>query len=572
MHGFWRALVAIFFVSFVVVGSGGTSGCGDDLPITRCGDGLFCNGVERMIDGKCVKPAAGPCDDKSECTKDVCDETAQTCAHVVMDASCAVCEQEDCTPDCSGRTCGDDGCGGTCGSCTADQGCTPAGTCASATIGGTCATPRPLSVSFTPQVIGGDTSPSVHKTTPTCNSTSTAVEDVWTFTITQPTGIEAQSFGYDTVLSLRKGAGAAACLNDDPAATIACSDDSAPPGDFGSRISALLDPGTYYLIVDGFDASQFGPYTLRVKFANNCVPSCDGQHCGGDDGCGGTCGSCADGEACGPDQKCRPDPCVPDCKNEDGSARTCGDDGCLGTCGSCAAGQMCVPLDGTCKAFEVCDHQNPTCEGGCPANSFCGSDCACHSIDDPLPDLVVNKRRLADEILFDKINVRESSCSYVEQCVGGLGERRVLRFSVEAINQGQATLTVPPPEERPDLFGFSACHGHYHFGGFASYELLDLRGNPLLKGRKQAYCMEDTIQVAQGPNVGCSKVYDCYNQGIQAGWSDLYGNTLDCQWLDITDIAPGNYQLKVSLNPSNSFQEVSFDNNTAIVPVTIPPQ
>lgn len=571
MHGFWRVLAVLCVLGFCIVGSG-ASGCGDDLPITRCGDGLFCNGIERMIDGKCVKPEVGPCDDKSDCTKDVCDETAQTCAHVINEASCAVCQQEDCTPDCAGRACGDDGCGGTCGSCTADKGCTPGGTCASASIAGTCATPRPLSVSFVPQVIAGNTMPSVHKTTPTCNSTSTAVEDVWTFTLTQPTGIEVQTFGYDTVLSLRKGADAAACLNDAPATTVACSDDSAPPGDFGSRISALLQPGTYYILVDGFDASQFGPYTMRVKFASNCVPSCDGQYCGGDDGCGGNCGSCADGEACGPDLQCRPDPCVPDCKNEDGSTRSCGDDGCLGSCGACGAGEMCIPVDGTCQKLAECDHENPTCEGGCPDKSFCGTDCACHSIDDPLPDLVVNKKRLADEILFDRINVRESSCSFVEQCVGGLGDRRLLRFSVEAINQGQATLTVPPPEERPDLFLFSTCHGHYHFGGFASYELLDTRGNTLLRGRKQAYCMEDTIQVAQGPDVGCSKVYDCYNQGIQAGWSDLYGNTLDCQWLDITDIPAGNYQLKVSLNPGNSLQEVSFDNNSATVPVTIPPQ
>jgi hypothetical protein len=170
---------------------------------------------------------------------------------------------------------------------------------------------------------------------------------------------------------------------------------------------------------------------------------------------------------------------------------------------------------------------------------------------------------------LDHVNVGAGSCSYVEQCVGGLGDRRVLRFSVEAMNQGQATLTVPPPEDRPDLFVFSTCHGHYHFGGFASYELLDPAGRVVVEGLKQAYCMEDTIQVAQGPEVGCSKIYDCYNQGIQAGWSDLYGNTLDCQWLDITDVPAGNYQLKVSLNPNAAFQEVTFDNNTAIVPVTI---
>ena len=557
------ALLALF-----VLGIGIGAGCGDNAA-GRCGDGLFCNGIERVVDGECIKVPANPCDDFTDCTKDVCHEETQTCEHVAG-PGCALCRQESCEPDCAGRACGDDGCGGTCGACGAGKGCTPAGVCADATGTGTCASPRSLAVSSTIQFLSGDTSPGVHQTTPTCNSLSTAVEEVWQFTITAPTGIEAQSFGYDTVLSLRRGGGTAACLDDAQDATLACSDDSAPPGDYGSRIFALLQPGTYYLLVDGFDAAQFGPYTLRVKFSAGCVPNCDGQYCGGDDGCGGTCGACGAGEACGADYRCRPSPCVPSCENVDGSARACGDDGCLGSCGACGAGELCVALAGTCEAFAACDHLSPTCAGGCERGSFCGSDCECHSIAEPLPDLVINKDRLSDEILFDRVNVRESSCSYAEQCVGGLGERRVLRFSVEAINQGQATLTVPPPEERPDLFLFSTCHGHYHFGGFAKYELLDDRDQVVVTGRKQAYCMEDTIQVAEGPEVGCSKVHDCYNQGIQAGWSDLYGNTLDCQWLDITDVTPGEYRLRVSLNPSQELQEVTFENNTATVPVTIP--
>lgn len=58
----------------------------------------------------------------------------------------------------------------------------------------------------------------------------------------------------------------------------------------------------------------------------------------------------------------------------------------------------------------------------------------------------------------------------------------------------------------------------------------------------------------------------------QAGlhhWSDLYGNALDCQWLDVTGFA-GTYQLRVTVNPARAFEEGSFDNNTTTVPVTIP--
>ncbi len=526
-------------------------------------DDLFCNGVERMVDGACVKIPADPCDDFVDCTSDACDEATDTCTHDPV-GSCATCSGG-CEPECTGRECGDDGCGGLCGTCDAGQGCASGpGSCMNATAAGTCGSPRALTVTLGTQTISGSTANSLHQATPTCNNTSTAVEDVYSFTITTPTGIDARSSGYDTVLHLRTD-----CDDDTESATVACADDSAPPGDYGSRISALLPAGTYYLIVDGFDSSQLGPYDLEVTFVDDCVPQCDGKFCGGSDGCGGDCGTCGTGFTCEADFRCYPDTCVPNCTNSDSTARECGADGCYeGSCGTCTGDALCVDATGQCETFPECDHDNPTC-GACDADEFCGTDCACHAFDEALPDLVIARDRLADEILFDTVTVDAASCAAVEECVSGLGDRRVLRFSVEAINQGLATLTVPDPTTRPDLFTFSPCHGHYHFSGFADYQLLDEDGNTVVMGRKQAYCMEDTQQVIEGPNVGCDKAFDCFNQGIQAGWSDLYGNALDCQWLDITDVAPGDYQLRVSINPNKSFEEVTLDNNTATVPVTI---
>lgn len=158
----------------------------------------------------------------------------------------------------------------------------------------------------------------------------------------------------------------------------------------------------------------------------------------------------------------------------------------------------------------------------------------------------------------------------MEGCIAAPGTRRLLRFSVAAVNQGQADLVAPPAADRPDLFEFSPCHGHYHYTGFASYELRDAAGRVVTRGRKQAYCMEDTFQRHPGPRVTCEATHTCESQGIQAGWADVYGNDLDCQWIDITDVPPGSYQLAVSVNPTRTFEEVSFDNNTTVVPVTIP--
>ncbi|MCA9697946.1 MAG: hypothetical protein KC431_10515, partial [Myxococcales bacterium] len=42
--------------------------------------------------------------------------------------------------------------------------------------------------------------------------------------------------------------------------------------------------------------------------------------------------------------------------------------------------------------------------------------------------------------------------------------------------------------------------------------------------------------------------YTCYNQGLSLGWSDTYGAALDCQWIDVTDVAPGDYTLRMEVN------------------------
>jgi hypothetical protein len=87
-------------------------------------------------------------------------------------------------------------------------------------------------------------------------------------------------------------------------------------------------------------------------------------------------------------------------------------------------------------------------------------------------------------------------------------------------------------------------------------------------GYKQAFCWLDSQRI-QGNN---PPRYNCSNQGITAGWADVYGRGLDCQWIDITGLPGGNYQFRVSVNDSHTIvTESNYDNNTTVMKIHINP-
>ena len=194
-----------------------------------------------------------------------------------------------------------------------------------------------------------------------------------------------------------------------------------------------------------------------------------------------------------------------------------------------------------------------------PASLFAGTQ-------ELLPDLTVNAKVLQASISIDSQTFRSTDCAVVEGCATGTGRRRLLHFSVATPNTGTADMFLGDPEGNP-LFQYSPCHGHYHFSSYASYELLNESGKVVVVGRKQAFCLLDSLPVSR--DAGPPK-YDCHYQGISVNWMDVYDASLDCQWLDITGVPAGMYQLRVTINPEGILDELSFENNSATVPVRIP--
>ncbi len=184
------------------------------------------------------------------------------------------------------------------------------------------------------------------------------------------------------------------------------------------------------------------------------------------------------------------------------------------------------------------------------------------------PDLTVWADALDPYISVDTFAADDCE---VDEGLITAGTHTLLRFTTESRNMGGADL-VMPPVHNPDgslnpIYEYHACHGHYHFLGFAQYRLLDENGAPVASGKKVSFCLEDVR-----PWSATAPVYSKYNcgmQGMQSGWSDIYDSGLAGQWIDVTGIAPGNYTLEVTINPDHVLDEDDYSNNTVSVPVEI---
>ena len=188
------------------------------------------------------------------------------------------------------------------------------------------------------------------------------------------------------------------------------------------------------------------------------------------------------------------------------------------------------------------------------------------------PDLSVDGQRISTSLYFEEKTFTTTDCAYVEGCLGGTGARKLMRFDVAIRNTGHADLVLGNPAGNPD-FMFSPCLGHYHFTGFVEYKLYKISASTpnveIVAGRKQAFCLEDYEKIPGVIGAGKGR-FTCSNQGITVGWQDVYRSYLGCQWLDVTGVLAGVYQLEVSVDALNKIVEENEFNNTAVVLVTVP--
>ncbi|XP_077137156.1 uncharacterized protein LOC143796654 [Ranitomeya variabilis] len=183
-----------------------------------------------------------------------------------------------------------------------------------------------------------------------------------------------------------------------------------------------------------------------------------------------------------------------------------------------------------------------------------------------LPDLIPDVLFIQTATYIQRVPLYSLQCAAEENCLArsayspGISEissRVLLRFPQRVKNRGTADFL---PVKQRHSWEWHSCHQHYHsMDSFSHYDLLDSATHrKVAEGHKASFCLEDT-----SCDLGVRRRYACtaHTQGLSPGCYDTYHANIDCQWIDITDVPPGKYILKVTVNPNFQVLESDFSNN-----------
>ncbi|MFC0433695.1 lysyl oxidase family protein [Kutzneria buriramensis] len=180
-----------------------------------------------------------------------------------------------------------------------------------------------------------------------------------------------------------------------------------------------------------------------------------------------------------------------------------------------------------------------------------------------------------DSALFPKMSVRQAFQN---------GEHGSIPDSYAAAQRSSGTSAYYEP---------APAHMHWHLLNFERFQLRTLGGNAVVSDRKNGFCLGDRYGVADAVTLE-HRVHEddqpeaklhqflIYNmcehqhpeatdvtEGISVGSGDDYRYDVDFQWLDITSVASGVYDVVNTVNPDRTLTESNYDNDSSSIAVSI---
>ncbi len=140
------------------------------------------------------------------------------------------------------------------------------------------------------------------------------------------------------------------------------------------------------------------------------------------------------------------------------------------------------------------------------------------------------------------------------------------------------------PSEGELIYSSADGHDHWHLNKIARYTLVS-GSTEVAPAQKVGFCLDDSQH--RDESVGPKKpVYTDANgrefcdrfhpnatslfEGISRGWRDRYERELYFQWVDVSNVLPGEYQLREEVNPLGFVKEESGEKPPSYTQVNIP--
>jgi Lysyl oxidase len=134
-------------------------------------------------------------------------------------------------------------------------------------------------------------------------------------------------------------------------------------------------------------------------------------------------------------------------------------------------------------------------------------------------------------------------------------------------------------------YNVNPSHSHWHLLPFEQYELRTLGGKRIVRDQKSGFCLTSDHR-SPLPTLGPRGTHpvdrsDCARdkprargvvEGIAVGWGDLYIPAREGQYVDLTGVPPGNYDLVHRVNVGRLLREANYANNASSLRIRLLPQ